>query len=89
MSRMVYCAYFEKELDGLDFKFYPGELGQRIFDNISKEAWALWLKKQTVLINEYHLKLLNSKDKIFLEEKMVAFLFNHENIDPKAFSEAI
>ena len=51
MSRTVFCARLNKEADGLDFQLYPGELGKRIFDNISKEAWAQWQHKQTMLIN--------------------------------------
>lgn len=52
MSRTVFCARLKKEGEGLDFQLYPGELGKRIFDNISKEAWAQWQHKQTMLINE-------------------------------------
>ena len=52
MPRTVHCAHYDKEADGLDFQLYPGELGKRIFDSISKEAWAEWQKKQTMLINE-------------------------------------
>ena len=52
MSRTVFCEHFQKEAEGLDFQLYPGELGERIFNHISKEAWAEWQKKQTMLINE-------------------------------------
>ena len=52
MSRTVFCQNLNKEAEGLGFQLYPGEIGKRIFDNISKEAWTVWQKKQTMLINE-------------------------------------
>jgi Fe-S cluster biosynthesis and repair protein YggX len=78
MARTVQCEYLKKEADGLDFQLYPGEVGKRIFDNISKEAFSLWQKKQTMLINENKLNMMNATDRAFLEEKMVAFLFEGE-----------
>ena len=70
------CQHFGKEEDGLDFQLYPGELGKRIFDNISKRAWAEWQKKQTMLINEKKLSMMDPQARTFLEEKMRAFLFD-------------
>ena len=52
MARTVKCVKLGKELDGLDFPPYPGPLGKRIYENVSKEAWAGWLKHQTMLVNE-------------------------------------
>lgn len=52
MSRTVFCQNLKKEGEGLAFQLYPGEVGKRIFDNICKEAWGNWQKKQTMLINE-------------------------------------
>ncbi|MFC4701354.1 oxidative damage protection protein [Glaciecola siphonariae] len=75
MARTVYCEHLKKDADGLDFQLYPGDIGKRIFDGISKEAFALWQKKQTMLINENKLNMMNATDRKFLEEKMVAFLF--------------
>ena len=80
MSRQVFCQHLNKDADGLDFQLYPGELGTRIFDNISKEAFAAWQKKQTMLINEQKLNMMEPTDRKFLEEKMEAFLF--EGIEP-------
>ncbi|MFI3244861.1 MAG: oxidative damage protection protein [Ferrimonas sp.] len=80
MARMVFCQYLQKEAPGLDFQFYPGELGKRIFDNISQEAWALWQKKQTMLINEHKLNMMNPEHRALLEQKMQAFLFDGEEI---------
>ncbi|WP_428622526.1 oxidative damage protection protein [Sedimenticola sp.] len=75
MSRMVDCVKLQKMAEGLDRPPYPGELGQRVFDNISKEAWQLWLQQQTILINENRLSLADPKSRVFLEEQMVKFLF--------------
>ncbi|WP_395338245.1 oxidative damage protection protein [Ningiella sp. W23] len=75
MARTIYCENLKKEAEGLDFQLYPGELGKRIFDSISKEAFANWQKKQTMLINENKLNMMNESDRKFLEEQMVGFLF--------------
>ena len=75
MSRTVFCQRLNKEADGLDFQLYPGDLGKRIFDNISKEAWGEWQKKQTMLINEHKLNMMEPEARKFLEEQMVGYLF--------------
>lgn len=75
MSRTVFCQRLQKEADGLDFQLYPGELGKKIFDNISKEAWADWQKKQTMLINEHKLNMMNPESRSFLETQMTGYLF--------------
>jgi Fe-S cluster biosynthesis and repair protein YggX len=75
MSRTVFCQNLKKEGDGLDFQLYPGDIGKRIFDNISKEAWGIWQKKQTMLINEKKMNMMNADDRVFLESAMVAYLF--------------
>ncbi|GIU04344.1 oxidative damage protection protein [Shewanella morhuae] len=85
MARTVNCVYLDKEADGLDFQLYPGELGKRIFDNISKEAWGLWQKKQTMLINEKKLNMMNVEDRKFLEEQMTAFLFEGKEVEIEGF----
>ncbi|AXQ15157.1 MULTISPECIES: oxidative damage protection protein [Shewanella] len=85
MARTVNCVYLKKEADGLDFQLYPGELGKRIFDNISKEAWGLWQKKQTMLINEKKLNMMNVDDRKLLEEQMVAFLFEGQEVQIEGY----
>ena len=75
MSRIVFCQRLKKEAPGMAFQLVPGELGKRIFDNISQEAWAEWQKKQTMLINEYRLSPINPKDRKFLVEEMEKFFF--------------
>lgn len=75
MARMVNCVKLGKEAEGLDRPTYPGELGQRIFDNVSKEAWDLWIKQQTILINEHRLSVIDPKAREFLEAEMEKFFF--------------
>jgi len=74
MTRMVNCIKLGKEAEGLDMLTYPGELGQKIFESISKEAWQGWVNHQTMLMNEYRLSPINPKDRKFLEEEMEKFL---------------
>ena len=85
MTRMVHCAKLGKELEGLERTPYPGELGQKIFDTVSKEAWQQWLKQQTILINEYRLSVIDPKSRAFLEEQMIKFLFEGEEQKPSGF----
>lgn len=75
MSRTVFCQNLKKDAEGLGFQLYPGEVGKRIFDNISKEAWTIWQKKQTMIINEKKMNMMNADDRTFLEAAMVAYLF--------------
>jgi Fe-S cluster biosynthesis and repair protein YggX len=75
MSRMVQCVKLGKEAEGLDMAPYPGELGQRIFENISKEAWQLWMGQQTILINENRLNVIDPEHRAFIEGEMKKFLF--------------
>ncbi len=76
MSRQVKCALLNIETEGLDYPPYPGEIGQRIFKEISKEAWQQWLAHQTMLINEYRLTPIEPKAREFLETEMEKFLFS-------------
>ena len=85
MSRTVQCAKLGKEAEGLDRPPYPGDLGQRIFDNISKEAWQQWIKHQTILINENRLSPIDPKHRAFLEEQMEKFLFEGGGEMPEAY----
>ena len=85
MSRTVQCARLGKEAEGLDRPPYPGDLGQRIFDNISKEAWQQWIKHQTILINENRLSPIDPKHRAFLEEQMEKFLFEGGGEMPEAY----
>ena len=82
---MVQCTKTGKEAEGLDFAPYPGDLGKRIYENISKEAWNSWVNHQTMLINEYRLTPVDPKSRKFLEEEMEKFLFGEGSEVPKEF----
>ena len=85
MTRMVHCVKLDKEAEGLDRPPYPGELGQRIFEGISKEAWQLWLKHQTILINEHRISPIDPESRKFLEQEMEKFLFGGGATMPGGF----
>lgn len=76
MSHNIFCQKLQKEAESLDGPPYPGVLGQEIYAHISKEAWQLWVDKQTILINEYRLNLLDGQAREFLRKEMKKFLFN-------------
>ncbi len=80
MSRTVFCQKLKKEAEGLVRQMYPGELGTKIFENVSNEAWQLWLKQQTILINEYRVNPLDPNARKFIEEQMVKFFFEDSDI---------
>ena len=85
MSRTVNCARLGREAEGLDFPPYPGELGQRIFDEISKEAWQQWLAHQTMLINENRISPMDPDARKFLVEQMQKFLFEGGADKPQGY----
>jgi len=85
MSRMVLCSRLKKEAEGLERAPYFGELGQRILDNVSKQAWQEWLKHQTMLINEYRLTPVDPKSRKFLEQEMEKFFFGEGSAAPEGF----
>ena len=75
MARMVNCVKLGHEAEGLDFPPYPGELGKRIFENVSKEAWQAWLRHQTMLVNENRLNLADARARQYLARQMEQFFF--------------
>ena len=75
MSRTVECVILKTEAEGLDYAPYPGELGQRIYENVSKEAWQQWLGHQTMLINENRLTPIEPEARQFLATEMEKFFF--------------
>ena len=75
MTRMVQCIKLGREAEGLDFPPYPGELGKRIYEGVSKEAWAGWQRHQTMLINENRLNLADAKARKYLAEQMEKHFF--------------
>ncbi len=85
MTRTVTCIKLNREAEGLVAPPYPGELGVRIYENVSKEAWQMWLTHQTMLINEYRLTPYEAKARAFLEEEMEKFFFGEGSERPKEF----
>lgn len=85
MTRTVQCVKLGKEAEGLDAPTYPGELGRRIFENVSKEAWKLWLGQQTILINEHRITPIDPEARKFLETEMEKFFFSGGSDMPGGF----
>ena len=85
MSRTVQCVLLGREAPGLDRQPYPGELGKRIHENVSKDAWARWVQHQTTLINEYRLTPIDPKARKFLESEMEKFFFGGGSQKPQEF----
>lgn len=85
MTRMVHCVKLGKEAEGLDRPTYPGDLGKRIFENVSKEAWQQWMQQQTMLINEYRLSPIEPKAREFLEQQMEKYFFGEGADTPPDF----
>ena len=75
MAKTVHCQYLHREAEALAAPPYPGELGRRIYEGISQEAWRMWLNHQTTLINEYRLTPVEPRSRKFLEQEMEKFLF--------------
>ncbi|MCW9057777.1 MAG: oxidative damage protection protein [Gammaproteobacteria bacterium] len=85
MARMVHCVKLNKEAEGLERLTYPGELGKKIFENVSKEAWQAWLKHQTILINENRLSPVDPRHRQLLETEMEKFFFGEGSTLPEQF----
>ena len=85
MPHQVQCVVLKREAEGLERMPYPGELGRRIYENVSKEAWAQWLKQQTMLINEYRLSPIEPKARKFLEGEMEKFFFGTGSAVPQGY----
>ncbi len=85
MSRMVHCAKLGIDAEGLDKPPFPGEQGQRIYENISAKAWQEWLKLQTMLINEHRLMPFDPQHKQFLAAEREKFLFGPGAAAPEGY----
>ena len=85
MSRQVHCKVLGREAEGLGYAPYPGELGVRIYREISKEGWQKWVDHQTMLINEYRLTPIDAKHRQFLVEEMQKFLFGEGAARPEGY----
>ena len=85
MPRTVNCVLLGHEAEGLDRPTYPGPLGVRIFESVSKEAWGRWIRHQTMLINEYRLTPVDPKARKLLEGEMEKFFFGGGSQAPAEF----
>lgn len=85
MTRMVQCVLLKQELPGFERAPYPGALGQRIYEQVSQQAWQQWLRHQTMLINEYRLSVIEPKSRKFLEVEMEKFFFGGGAEKPEGF----
>ncbi|OUW01039.1 MAG: oxidative damage protection protein [Betaproteobacteria bacterium TMED156] len=75
MSRLINCIKLKKEAEGLDFQPVPGDIGKKIWENVSKEAWNQWIQHQTMLVNEYRLNLSDVKARKYLMDQMDGYFF--------------
>jgi len=85
MARTVNCSHLKKEAEGLDYAPYPGDLGKRIYASISKEAWQLWMRHQTMLVNENRLNLADQRARQYLARQMELFLFGEGAEQPAGY----
>ncbi len=85
MSRTVHCVKLNTDAEGLDYPPYPGALGKRIFEQVSKQAWQQWLAHQTMLINENRISPMDPEARKYLESEMEKFLFGEGSEKPAGY----
>ena len=85
MTRMVNCVKLKREAEGLAAPPYPGEMGIKIWQSISKEAWELWIQTQTRLVNENRLNLADVRARKYLAQQMETFLFEDGNVEAQGY----
>jgi Fe-S cluster biosynthesis and repair protein YggX len=86
MTRLIHCLKLKKEAEGLAQPPLPGELGKKIYEHISKDAWQMWINHQTMLINEYRLSMIDPKSRNFLMQEMDKFLFGDGSEKPEGYT---
>jgi Fe-S cluster biosynthesis and repair protein YggX len=86
MARMIHCVKLGKEAEGLDFAPVPGDLGRRIFESVSKEAWAQWQRHQTMLVNENRLSLADARARKYLLAQMEQYFFGEGADVPSGYT---
>lgn len=87
MSRTIFCCKLKQETEGLAKQPFPGVLGEQIFNQVSKQAWNMWLAHQTMLINEYRLNLMDAKARDFLKNEMQQYFFGEGSEKPSGYKE--
>lgn len=85
MTRTVHCVKLKKDAEGLDFAPYPGEMGTRIWQSISKEAWEDWKGVQTRLVNENRLNLADARARKYLQQQMERYLFEDGTVEVSGY----
>ena len=85
MARMIHCIKLNKEAEALDLPPYPGVLGKKIYETVSKEAWQMWIKHQTMLINENRLALADPKARQFLQTELEKYFFGEGSAVPSGY----
>ena len=85
MSRMVHCVKFGKEMPGLDAPPWPGELGERIYNNVSLEAWKLWEERMKMILNEYRLLPFQKEAQELMAKQMTEFFFGGSSAPPRDY----
>ena len=85
MARMVKCVKLGREAEGLNAPPYPGGLGKKIYESVSKEGWQMWLRHQTMLINENRLSPIDPKARKFLETEMEKYFFGEGSTLPEGY----
>lgn len=85
MTRMVNCVKLKREAEGLAAPPYPGEMGVRIWQSVSKEAWEMWIQTQTRLVNENRLNLADARARKYLAQQMESFLFDDVNVEAQGY----
>lgn len=89
MTRNVFCEKYKISMPGMAYAPYPNELGKRIFEHISQQAWQDWLAHQTMLINEYRLNIMDKSAKSFLMESAEKFLFENQDEPPPGYQSEV
>ena len=84
-GRKVFCVKFQKELPGLDDQPWPGELGQRIFENVSVDAWKLWEERMKMILNEYRLLPFQKEAQQLIAKQMEEFFFGTDAAMPPGY----
>jgi Fe-S cluster biosynthesis and repair protein YggX len=85
MTRTVHCVKLDRDAEGLAFAPWPGELGKRIYEHVSREAWQGWLAHQTMLINENRLNPLDAKTRAFIATEMENYFFGDGSAKPQGY----
>ena len=85
MAKTVHCVKLGREAEAMEKPPIKGELGQRVFENVSKEAWQQWVKHQVMLINEYRLTPIEPAHRKRLEFEMEKFFFGEGSEAPKEY----